>query len=437
MRRIAGLMLILLLIASTATLVVLMPAGTFFTRTAQDYYGWQTDAYLSGQLHLKIAPRPEMLALENPWSTANAPYYIRDLALYDGRYYVYSGVAPILTVMAPIRLITGWFATEVFASVLLALVGCLATLGFLAEVRAQCALQVPRTVGAVTVLMAIIGNGALCWLAETGNTQLAAISGWAWQSVMLWAGMRAVRSTRSLCWMAFASFAYGLSVASRPSLLFAGAALLPFGWALWHRPATPERRKLPFAGAIIFPAAVIGAGLAWLNAKRFGSPLDFGIRFTLSHWGDTRNLAFFSLSNLKPNLSAYLLKAPSVTREFPFVEIGWREPVGILFLPYLAGIIGLRGWGRGTDTSVSRNAAALGVVVLLAGNAGPLLLYLVHWSRYGLDILIPMTLAASLGWLARSADAHGAQARRLGAMAMASAVINVLMVAAMFFETLD
>lgn len=412
------------------------PSGTFFTRTAQDYYGWQTDAYLSGQLHLKIAPPAAMLALENPWSTANAPYYIRDLALYDGRYFVYSGIAPILTVMAPIRVVTGWFATEVFASIVLALVGCLATLAFLSELRAQSAWAGPRLIGALTVLMTMVGNGALCWLAETGNTQLAAISGWAYQALMLWAGMRAVRSAHPTRWLAAASVAFGLSVASRPSLLFAGAALIPFGWAVWRNAAAPKPTTA-VAAAVLGPAAIIGAGLAWLNAVRFGSPWDFGIRFTLTHWGDTRDFVFFDASFVLPNLRAYLFSAPTVTRAWPFVEVGWREPVGALFLPYLAGVLGLRKWWRTSAPESVARVAMAAAMVLFVGNAGPLLVWIVHWSRYWLDLLVPATLLASMGWLAISDQAPVVAARRWGLVALSAAVINVLMIAAVFFETLD
>lgn len=433
----AVLALALLMVVLAGALALLTPPGTFFTRTATDYYGWQTDAYLSGQLHLKIAPHPAMLALDNPWSTANAPYYIRDLALYDGRYFVYSGIAPILTVMAPVRLATGWFATETFACVVLALVAAVATLAFLAEFRRQCAIQVPRPLGALTVLMTLIGNGALCWLAEIGNTQLAAVSGWAFQSLMLWAGLRALRATHPARWLALASLAFGLSVASRPSLLFAGAALLPFAWAVWRKADDEPVSLGAVAVAVLAPAAIIGAGLAWLNAARFGSPLEFGIRFTLSHWGDTRELTFFSFSHLGPNLWAYLVAAPQVVPEWPFVEVGWRAPVGALFLPYLAGIFGLRTWGRVSSVPAAGRVAVAAAVALLIGNAGPLLLYLVHWSRYWLDLVVPATLLASLGWMGICRNAQGTRRRARVGLAISAAAVNVLMIAAVFFETLD
>ncbi len=66
------------------------------------------DAIAHGQTSLLVGPRPELLALPNPYDPAqNARYRMQDVSLYKGRYYVYFGVAPVVALFLPYRLLTG------------------------------------------------------------------------------------------------------------------------------------------------------------------------------------------------------------------------------------------------------------------------------------------------------------------------------------------
>ena len=112
-----------------------LPPGALFSRTPSDEYAAQTDAYLSGQLSLKQLPAPEVLSLNNPWEagklTGKAP---RDISLYNGRYYVYYGVAPIAVFIAPVRLLSGWFPTVGLTCAVFALLGALACISLLDDI---------------------------------------------------------------------------------------------------------------------------------------------------------------------------------------------------------------------------------------------------------------------------------------------------------------
>src|SRR5260370_42487636 len=61
------------------------------------YYDLLGRAFISGHLRLPIEPRPELLALADPWDThSNLPYRVLYLALYTLHYYLYHGAAPAL-----------------------------------------------------------------------------------------------------------------------------------------------------------------------------------------------------------------------------------------------------------------------------------------------------------------------------------------------------
>src|SRR5437867_4333355 len=59
------------------------------------------DAFRHGQTSLLIQPRPELLALTNPYDAkANRDLRLHDAVLNDGRYYLYWGPLPALLLTA-------------------------------------------------------------------------------------------------------------------------------------------------------------------------------------------------------------------------------------------------------------------------------------------------------------------------------------------------
>src|SRR5262245_4432072 len=73
-----------------------------------DYFKLLVRGWKKGQLHMDKEPAPELLALADPYDPAqNGPYKLGDATLYKGKYYIYFGPSPALTLMLPYGLITG------------------------------------------------------------------------------------------------------------------------------------------------------------------------------------------------------------------------------------------------------------------------------------------------------------------------------------------
>ena len=78
---------------------------------ANDFYIQMLAAYTSGQLNLPYPADPRLEQVTNVYDnselfTKQIPF-LWDHAYYDGKYYVYFGVAPLLTIYYPIYLVTG------------------------------------------------------------------------------------------------------------------------------------------------------------------------------------------------------------------------------------------------------------------------------------------------------------------------------------------
>lgn len=71
----------------------------------------QAEAIVNGQIQLQEEPSEELKSMENPYDgfekDVNGVFYLYDVAYYNGHYYNYFGIAPILTSILPFRIITG------------------------------------------------------------------------------------------------------------------------------------------------------------------------------------------------------------------------------------------------------------------------------------------------------------------------------------------
>ena len=80
-----------------------------FGEEQRDYYNLLIDGWLEGQLHMKVEVPQALLALKDPYDPARRPagLGLHDASYYKGKYYVYFGAAPVLTLMLPFRVVTG------------------------------------------------------------------------------------------------------------------------------------------------------------------------------------------------------------------------------------------------------------------------------------------------------------------------------------------
>jgi tetratricopeptide (TPR) repeat protein len=197
-------------------------------------------------------------------------------------------------------------------------------------------------------------------------------------------------------------------VGARPTLAFGGIILLVPVIQAWL-----ERRNiLALLLAATGPILLIGLGLMLYNALRFGSPLEFGIRYQLA--GERQvTRQFFNLQYLWFNFRVYFLEPVPWSSRFPFVgEIalpavpvgngGVETPFGVLTnIPLvwlaLAAPLAWRGWSRQTTSALRWFVTA---VALLFGTCVlPALFFISTTIRYEVEFLPALVLLAVVGIL--------------------------------------
>jgi len=107
---------------------------TELSLAGRDYYNHLTDALLRGRAALLVEPPPGLLALQDPYDPAQYAAFAppHDMSLFDGRYYVYWGPTPAVTLFLPARLLLlGNDLPERAALVIFSFAGLLVSLALL------------------------------------------------------------------------------------------------------------------------------------------------------------------------------------------------------------------------------------------------------------------------------------------------------------------
>ncbi len=290
-------------------------------------YVQQFDAFMKGQLHLDVQPSTGLLALENPYS----PYermnveHLFDRAFYDGKYYSYFGITPLLTVYMPIYLITGVLpadssVTGIF-SVLTAVflpVAVIEWAKFRNNVRpwfaGVCA------VGAYFASMAILvqrGRAPFYYIASIGG--MAFVSAFL---CFLIVSFRCRKTAPKIILMFLAGISYALAFMSRiNSVMPVTFAIIAFIVIYFIR--SIKNKSLPrFFGEMAALGVPVAAALAftmWYNNARFSSPFQFGTAYQLTV-ANTACYEFYT-GGIIPAIYHYFVQQLEVSDLFPFIQL--------------------------------------------------------------------------------------------------------------------
>ncbi len=276
--------------------------------TAYDPYVQQFDAFMKGQLNIDFEPSDEFLEIENPYDPEqrDGVYYLYDRAYFDGKYYSYFGVAPIVTVIMPHYKLTGTIPSAAKIQFVFMIIFAIFMPLCVFNLGKKVADGLPAWLYVFISYVAYISSAQLIYArGRTPFYYIAATSAMAFLAAFAYMFFKGVFSEKSgirCIWFLFAGLMFALCFHSRINTAFAAAffivPVLIFSVILKKR--KPENNFENFKGINAFIAkynvfeivlellclalfVVIGFAISFIyNKERFGSILDFGANYQLT-----------------------------------------------------------------------------------------------------------------------------------------------------------
>ncbi len=292
-------------------------------------YIQQFDAFLKGQLHFDVPVSPELAALENPYSpdARDGIHYLYDRAFFDGKYYSYFGIAPILTVYYPFYLLAGFLPVDSVVmgifSMLVALFLPLAVIEW-AKLRGN----MRPWLAAVCAIGAYFSSAVL--LIQRGRMSfyyIAGIAGMAFVAAFLFFVLKALgvqKKGARILLMLLAGISFGLGFLSRINSVLP-AAFIILAFVIIYFIHSIKSKRIPafiaeMAVLALPVAAAVGFSL-YYNYIRFGDILQFGSDYQLT----IMNASLYkpTAGGLFYSLFYYFLQPFTASDRFPYIQLDY------------------------------------------------------------------------------------------------------------------
>ncbi|MDR3158230.1 MAG: hypothetical protein LBU11_04300 [Zoogloeaceae bacterium] len=386
-----------------------------------------TDAFLEGRLSLDKEATPELLNNSRPYDPAERmqrdTFYAWDAAYYDGKYYCYFGVVPVLLMFLPFKWMTGQHLPTFMGVFVFSALSCVLLALLWREIVQRFMRRMPfflYLLGALTLVLCA-GVALLCRRALTYEVVVAATMMFSTLGFLLL--LKSCRdSSISYGKIFWGALALALAVGCRPTAVFLSLLVPVFLWRIIKVLPDGRTEKMKGLGkvalCVFIPYAAVALPLMWYNAARFGSVVDFGADYQLT----MANIGALSLIDPMGKLlkvltafHAYFFNPLDFSAHFPFVSlnIDYMPPheygydLGLPFYMHNTAVFGMVNFPvlwcllnirRGYCAIRGNNSVLRHLLMTLLGVGLLQILVLALYAgvsvRYALDFMWMFTLAA-------------------------------------------
>ena len=344
---------IILIVMITTILICTMPMGLSpdWNEEMQEdkkQYELMAEAILEGHLYIDYQDiDPRLLEMDNPYAPRareelNIEFHW-DHAFYNGHYYVYFGIVPVILLFLPYRVITGtslvtFHATQILVAMFIC--GVFATFYILSR----------KFFDRITFIMYLFLSSAFSIMSiwySVGSPALyctAITSGLCMEIWSMFFFIKAVwieENEKTGILYAFLGSLFGaLAFGCRPPIALANLLVIPM-LVEYIRKRKFDLRLLKQLAFAATPYIIIGLLLMLYNYMRFDNPFEFGQSYQLtladqSKYGDFASQ--FNLVKIINGILFYYISYQSISEEFPFVSL---SGVFVNFPILLFSLIGL------------------------------------------------------------------------------------------------
>jgi hypothetical protein len=327
--------------------------------TPQSINARMVDALLLRQLHLDLEVHESLLNATQPYNRTyrieSGVVYYWDYVFYEGRYYSYFGIVPVLILYLPFYFLFGNHLSDIVGTFIFAAVGSVGIYFLWKELTERHLKNVPYVVYLAGLICALLASNLMSQTVDAHKYAGAIVSAFMFSVWGLFFMLRSVKhdyfSKSSPLFLFFGGLCLALAVGCRPTaILF--SLLVPVILFPALRNHILLRKTIvnnPLYLSLIvlaLPYIIIGAGLMWYNYARFGSIAEFGATYQLTLENISVITDVGALGTLRrafDGLFLFLFTPFSLSPHFPFVSTNTAPSVftGFMSQDPLIGVFAL------------------------------------------------------------------------------------------------
>ena len=296
---------------------------------SHNQYDELAQAFLHGKTYIDNDDVPQSLVdMENPYDTTarskqallSGDSYRWDVAYFNGHYYVYFGIVPLLLMYLPCRIIFNApfpSAVGIMAFALIFSIGVFKLLDLICKKKFK-NISVGTYLLTALTFVNCCGMTFLAKRPDFYSVPIMTSMAFVVWGIYLWFKGLNEKKKRGLNFL-LGSLCMALSVGCRPqSVLICAVAVPLFLGYFFKDKFILKKQGIKELITLAIPFIVVASGIMYYNYIRFGSPFDFGSAYNLTTNDVTRR--GLSLGRTGLGIFTYLFQTPSFNATFPFIE---------------------------------------------------------------------------------------------------------------------
>lgn len=256
--------------------------------------------------------------------------YPWDTAYYEGKYYIYFGAVPAVTVLLPYKLLTGNYLDLDYPILGFCFLFVLGLYGIYAWFVQHCFPKISFGVYWMGLLLLITPLNLTWCLRRTLVYELAIMSGicfavWGVYFILLSSTEKRMRRL----YYFLSGSCTALAVGCRPTMIFVSIVVFTAAFCMMKENGKLlSRENVINALLFLIPYTAAGMALMKYNYERFDDPFEFGITWQLTTENRATGFPLLGPYGRALSMFASLFTMPVMDLKFPFIHL--QQP----FLPY-------------------------------------------------------------------------------------------------------
>lgn len=289
-------------------------------------YNKLADAMINKKLNIDVDVSNTLLEMKNPYDfnlrnslmEKNNDSYWWDTAYFEGKYYVYFGVAPVLLSYIPFKLITGHDLKTFYLIIIMCSLTTISIVALLYKIANKYFKDISFLMFLILTTFFINGCGiqAIALLPSFYNIPTLFSMFFIFTGLYFWISSL---DDNSRVKMFLGSLFMALTAAARPQFLIASFLIFPIFFNKINKKRI-RKEILKDITSLLIPYILVAIPLMMYNYLRFGSITDFGANYNLTANDMTKR--GFRLSRIGLGLYYYLFEPAKIGATYPFLQPG-------------------------------------------------------------------------------------------------------------------